>query len=114
MGKMRYFRIKSKIYHYLLAAVGIAVVAVLTMISVYLEMGLVMVANQAPSKMGYKEDNPKRRYDIPVYVEIKDISKILFYQKPEQHKGEAFYFEITDTDDNKFIMMVTSKGIKKL
>ena len=113
MEKMRYFWIKSKIYHYLLAAVGIAVVAMLMMISVYLEMGLVMVANQAPSKMVYKEDNPKRRYDIPVYVEIKDISKILFYQKPEQHKGEAFYFEITDTDDNKFIMMVTSKGIQK-
>lgn len=113
MKKTWYFQIKSKIYHYLIAALGIVVVAVLTMISVYLEMGLVMVANQAPSKMVYKEDNPQRRYDIPVYVEIKDISKILFYQKPEQHKGEAFYFEITDTEDNKFIMMVTSKGIQK-
>ena len=64
--------------------------------------------------MKYKSDNAERLYDIPTYMEIVSVSKILFYQKPERHKGEAFYFEVTDTDNNKFIMCAANdNGIEK-
>lgn len=104
MKKTRYFQIKSKIYHYYLAAVVLLVTAIMTAACVNAAIGIHITANQTPSKMVYKSDNAKREYDIPVYMEIARVSKYLFYQKPEKHRGQAFYLEVTDTDDNKFIM----------
>ena len=114
MGKMRYFRMKSKIYHYYLAAVVLLVTAIMTAACVIAVAGGNAAANQPPSKMVYKSDNAKRKHDIPVYMEIARVSKYLFYQKPEKHRGQAFYFEVTDTDNNKFIMCAANdKGIEK-
>ena len=122
MKKTRYFQIKSKIYHYYLAAVVLLVTAIMTaacidaVIGIYKAANLPLsaAANQPPSKMVYKSDNAKRKYDIPVYMEIARVSKYLFYQKPEKHRGQAFYFEVTDTDNNKFIMCAANdKGIEK-
>lgn len=104
MEKMQYFRIKSKIYYYLLVVLGIVIAIILLIIGSILTIGELKVENQEPVKMMYKGDNAERLYDIPVYMNIKSVSKVLFYQKPEQHKGRAFYLEVTDTDDNKFIM----------
>ena len=104
MEKMRYFRIKSKIYYYLPVVLGIVIARILLIIGSILTIGELKVENQEPVKMMYKGDNAERLYDIPVYMNIKSVSKVLFYQKPEQHKGRAFYLEVTDTDDNKFIM----------
>lgn len=59
-------------------------------------------------------DNGNRKFDEPVYVKIANVSKVLFYQKPERHRAEAFYFEVTDTDNNKFIMYAANdSGIEK-
>ena len=59
-------------------------------------------------------DNGDRKFDEPVYVKIANVSKVLFYQKPERHRAEAFYFEVTDTDNNKFIMYAANdSGIEK-
>ena len=59
-------------------------------------------------------DNGDRKFDEPVYVKIANVSKVLFYQKPERHRAEAFYFEVTDTDNNKFIMCAANdSGIEK-
>ena len=114
MKKTRYFQIKSKIYHYYLAAVVLLVTAIMTAACVIAVAGGNAAANQPPSKMVYKSDNAKRKYDIPVYMEIARVSKYLFYQKPEKHRGQAFYFEVTDTDNNKFIMCAANdKGIEK-
>ena len=104
MGKMRYFRIKSKIYYYLPVVLGIVIAIILLIIGSILTIGELKVENQEPVKMMYKGDNAERLYDIPGYMNIKSVSKVLFYQKPEQHKGRAFYLEVTDTDNNKFIM----------
>lgn len=104
MKKTRYFQIKSKIYHYYLAAVVLLVTAIMTSACIDAAIGIHITANQTPSKMVYKSDNAKREYDIPVYMEIARVSKYLFYQKPEKHRGQAFYFEVTDTDNNEFIM----------
>ena len=114
MKKTRYFQIKSKIYHYYLAAVVLLVTAIMTAACVNAAIGIHITANQPPSKMVYKSDNAKRKYDIPVYMEIARVSKYLFYQKPEKHRGQAFYFEVTDTDNNKFIMYAANdSGIEK-
>ncbi len=114
MKKPSYFQIKSKIYHYYLAAVVLLVTAIMTAACVIAVAGGNAAANQPPSKMVYKSDNAKRKYDIPVYMEIARVSKYLFYQKPEKHRGQAFYFEVTDTDNNKFIMCAANdKGIEK-
>ena len=114
MKKASYFQIKSKIYHYYLAAVVLLVTAIMTAACVIAVSGGNAAANQPPSKMVYKSDNAKRKYDIPVYMEIARVSKYLFYQKPEKHRGQAFYFEVTDTDNNKFIMCAANdSGIEK-
>ena len=114
MKKASYFQIKSKIYHYYLAAVVLLVTAIMTAACIDAAIGIHITANQTPSKMVYKSDNAKRKYDIPVYMEIARVSKYLFYQKPEKHRGQAFYFEVTDTDNNKFIMCAANdKGIEK-
>ena len=114
MEKMRYFRMKSKIYYYTITILGILIGVVLTIISGILMAGGMKVAIQEPSKMKYKSDNADRLYDNPTYMEIASVSKILFYQKPERYKGEAFYFEVTDTDNNKFIMRAAkNNGIEK-
>ena len=114
MKQASYFQIKSKIYHYYLAAVVLLVTAIMTAACIDAAIGIHITANQTPSKMVYKSDNAKREYDIPVYMEIARVSKYLFYQKPERHRGEAFYFEVTDTDNNKFIMCAANdKGIEK-
>ena len=114
MKKTRYFQIKSKIYHYYLAAVVLLVTAIMMAACIDATIGIHITANQPPSKMVYKSDNAKRKHDIPVYMEIARVSKYLFYQKPEKHRGQAFYFEVTDTDNNKFIMCAANdKGIEK-
>ena len=97
-----------------MAAVVLLVTAIMTAACVIAVAGGNAAANQPPSKMVYKSDNAKRKYDIPVYMEIARVSKYLFYQKPEKHRGQAFYFEVTDTDNNKFIMCAANdKGIEK-
>ena len=114
MKKASYFQIKSKIYHYYLAAVVLLVTAIMTAACINAIIGIHNAANQPLSKMVYKSDNAKRKDDIPVYMEIARVSKYLFYQKPEKHRGQAFYFEVTDTDNNKFIMCAANdKGIEK-
>ena len=104
MKKTRYFQIKSKIYHYYLAAVVLLVTAIMMAACIDAAIGIHITANQTPSKMGYKSDNAKREHDIPVYMEITRVSKYLFYQLPDRYHAEAFYFEVTDRDNNKFIM----------
>jgi len=47
-------------------------------------------------------------------MEIARVSKYLFYQPPDRYHAEAFYFEVTDRDNNKFIMRaVNDNGIEK-
>ena len=112
MKKTQYFRIKSKIYHYLIATLVLTFIMVGTILSIVIAREIVQSANQEAIKMVY--DNGDRRYDEPVYVKIAKISNVLFYQKPERHKGEIYYFEITDTDNNKFIMQAANiSGIEK-
>ena len=112
MGKMRYFGIKSKIYHYLLAAVVMIFIMLGTILSIVVAREIVQSANKETTKMVY--DNGNRKFDEPVYVKIANVSKVLFYQKPERHRAEAFYFEVTDTDNNKFIMYAANdSGIEK-
>ena len=114
MKKTSYFQIKSKIYHYYLAAVVLLVTAIMTAACIDATIGIHITANQPPSKMVYKSDNAKREYDIPVYMEIARVSKYLFYQPPDRYHAEAFYFEVTDRDNNKFIMRaVNDNGIEK-
>lgn len=114
MKKTRYFQIKSKIYHYYLAAVVLLVTAIMTAACVNAAIGIHITANQSPSKMVYKSDNAKRKYDIPVYMEIARVSKYLFYQSQDRYHAESFYFEVTDRDNNKFIMRAANnKGIEK-
>ena len=114
MKKTSYFQIKSKIYHYYLAAVVLLVTAIMTAACIDATIGIHITANQPPSKMVYKSDNAKREYDIPVYMEIARVSKYLFYQTPDRYHAEAFYFEVTDTDNNKFIMCAANdNGIEK-
>ena len=114
MKKTRYFQIKSKIYHYYLAAVVLLVTAIMMAACIDAAIGIHITANQTPSKMGYKSDNAKREHDIPVYMEITRVSKYLFYQLPDRYHAEAFYFEVTDRDNNKFIMRAAyDNGIEK-
>ena len=114
MKKTRYFQIKSKIYHYYLAAVVLLVTAIMTAACVNAAIGIHITANQSPSKMVYKSDNAKRKYDIPVYMEIARVSKYLFYQSQDRYHAESFYFEVTDRDNNKFIMRAAyDNGIEK-
>ena len=112
MGKMRYFRIKSKIYHYLIASLVMIFIMLGTIFSIVVAGEIVQSANKETTKMVY--DNGDRKFDEPVYVKIANVSKVLFYQKPERHRAEAFYFEVTDTDNNKFIMCAANdSGIEK-
>ena len=112
MGKMRYFRIKSKIYHYLLASLVMIFIILGTILSIVVAREIVQSANKETTKMVY--DNGNRKFDEPVYVKIANVSNVLFYQKPERHRAEAFYFEVTDTDNNKFIMYAANdSGIEK-
>ena len=122
MKKTSYFQIKSKIYHYYLAAVVLLVTAIMTVACIDEVIGVNKAANLPLSKMIYqsdaatvhRSDNTKERYDIPVYMEIARVSKYLFYQPPDRYHAEAFYFEVTDTDNNKFIMCaVNDNGIEK-
>ena len=112
MKKASYFQIKSKIYHYYLAAVVMIFIMLGTILSIVVAREIVQSANKGTTKMVY--DNGNRKFDEPVYVKIANVSKVLFYQKPERHRAEAFYFEVTDTDNNKFIMCAANdKGIEK-
>ena len=112
MKKTRYFQIKSKIYHYYLAAVVMIFIILGTILSIVVAREIVQSANKETTKMVY--DNGNRKFDEPVYVKIANVSKVLFYQKPERHRAEAFYFEVTDTDNNKFIMYAANdSGIEK-
>ena len=114
MKKTRYFQIKSKIYHYYLAAVVLLVTAIMTAACINATIGIHNAANQPLSKMVYKSDNAKRKDDIPVYMEIARVSKYLFYQPQDRYHAESFYFEVTDRDNNKFIMCAANdKGIEK-
>ena len=114
MKKTSYFQIKSKIYHYYLAAVVLLVTAIMTAACINATIGIHNAANQPLSKMVYKSDNAKRKDDIPVYMEIARVSKYLFYQPPDRYHAEAFYFEVTDRDNNKFIMRAAyDNGIEK-
>lgn len=114
MKKASYFQIKSKIYHYYLAAVVLLVTAIMTAACIDAVIGIHITANQTPSKMVYKSDNAKRKYDIPVYMEIARVSKYLFYQSQDRYHAESFYFEVTDRDNNKFIMCAANdNGIEK-
>ena len=114
MKKASYFQIKSKIYHYYLAAVVLLVTAIMTAACIDAVIGIHITANQTPSKMVYKSDNAKREYDIPVYMEIARVSKYLFYQSQDRYHAESFYFEVTDRDNNKFIMRAAyDNGIEK-
>ena len=114
MKKTRYFQIKSKIYHYYLAAVVLLVTAIMMAACIDATIGIHITANQPPSKMVYKSDNAKREYDIPVYMEIARVSKYLFYQSQDRYHAESFYFEVTDRDNNKFIMRAAyDNGIEK-
>ena len=112
MKKTRYFQIKSKIYHYYLAAVVMIFIILGTILSIVVAREIVQSANKETTKMVY--DNGNRKFDEPVYVKIANVSKVLFYQTPERHRAEAFYFEVTDTDNNKFIMYAANdSGIEK-
>ena len=112
MEKIRYFRIKSKMYHYLLASLVMIFIMLGTILSIVVAREIVQSANKETTKMVY--DNGNRKFDEPVYVKIANVSKVLFYQKPERHRAEAFYFEVTDTDNNKFIMYAANdSGIEK-
>ena len=112
MKKASYFQIKSKIYHYYLAAVVMIFIMLGTILSIVVAREIVQSANKGTTKMVY--DNGNRKFDEPVYVKIANVSKVLFYKKPERHRAEAFYFEVTDTDNNKFIMCAANdKGIEK-
>ena len=114
MKKTRYFQIKSKIYHYYLAAVVLLVTAIMTAACINATIGIHNAANQPLSKMVYKSDNAKRKDDIPVYMEIARVSKYLFYQPQDRYHAESFYFEVTDRDNNKFIMRAAyDNGIEK-
>jgi len=122
MKKASYFQIKSKIYHYYLAAVVLLVTAIMTAACINEVIGVNKAANLPLSKMiyqsdaaaVYRSDNTKGRYNIPVYMEIARVSKYLFYQPPDRYHAEAFYFEVTDRDNNKFIMRaVNDNGIEK-
>lgn len=114
MKKTSYFQIKSKIYHYYLAAVVLLVTAIMTAACIDAAIGINNAANQPPSKMVYKSDNGKRKDDIPVYMKIARVSKYLFYQSQDRYHAESFYFEVTDRDNNKFIMRAAyDNGIEK-
>ena len=114
MKKTSYFQIKSKIYHYYWAIVVLLVTAIMTAACIDAAIGIHITANQSPSKMVYKSDNAKREYDIPVYMEIARVSKYLFYQSQDRYHAESFYFEVTDRDNNKFIMRAAyDNGIEK-
>lgn len=114
MKKTWYFQIKSKIYHYYWAIVVLLVTAIMTAACIDAAIGIHITANQSPSKMVYKSDNAKREYDIPVYMEIARVSKYLFYQSQDRYHAESFYFEVTDRDNNKFIMRAAyDNGIEK-
>ena len=114
MKKTSYFQIKSKIYHYYLAAVVLLVTAIMTAACINATIGIHNAANQPLSKMVYKSDNDKRKDDIPVYMEIARVSKYLFYQPQDRYHAESFYFEVTDRDNNKFIMRAAyDNGIEK-
>ena len=109
MKKTSYFQIKSKIYHYYLAAVVLLVTAIMTAACVIAVAGGNAVANQPPSKMVYETDA-----GIPGYMEIARVSKYLFYQPQDRYHAESFYFEVTDRDNNKFIMRAAyDNGIEK-
>ena len=109
MKKTRYFQIKSKIYHYYLAAVVLLVTAIMTAACIDAAIWINNAAKQPPSKMVYQTDA-----GIPGYMEIARVSKYLFYQPPDKYHAESFYFEVTDTDNNKFIMCAANdKGIEK-
>ena len=122
MKKTWYFQIKSKIYHYYWAIVVLLVTAIMTAACINEVIGVNKAANLPLSKMiyqsdattVYRSDNTKGRYNIPVYMEIARVSKYLFYQPPDRYHAEAFYFEVTDRDNNKFIMRaVNDNGIEK-
>lgn len=122
MKKTSYFQIKSKIYHYYLAAVVLLVTAIMTAACIDAVIGIYKAANlplskmiyQSDAAMVYRSDNTKERHNIPVYMEIARVSKYLFYQSQDRYHAEAFYFEVTDTDNNKFIMCaVNDNGIEK-
>ena len=114
MKKTSYFQIKSKIYHYYLAIVVLLVTAIMTAACINATIGIHNAANQPLSKMVYKSDNAKRKDDIPVYMEIARVSKYLFYQPQDRYHAESFYFEVTDRDNNKFIMRAAyDNGIEK-
>ena len=122
MKKTSYFQIKSKIYHYYLAAVVLLVTAIMTAACINEVIGVNKAANLPLSKMIYqsdaatvhRSDNTKERYDIPVYMEIARVSKYLFYQPQDRYHAESFYFEVTDRDNNKFIMRAAyDNGIEK-
>lgn len=109
MKKTRYFQIKSKIYHYYLAAVVLLVTAIMTAACIDAAIWINNAAKQPPSKMVYQTDA-----GIPGYMEIARVSKYLFYQPPDKYHAESFYFEVMDTDNNKFIMRAANnKGIEK-
>ena len=109
MKKASYFQIKSKIYHYYLAAVVLLVTAIMTAACIDAAIWINNAAKQPPSKMVYQTDA-----GIPGYMEIARVSKYLFYQPPDKYHAESFYFEVTDTDNNKFIMRAANnKGIEK-
>jgi len=99
-------------YHYLLASLVMIFIMLGTILSIVVAREIVQSANKETTKMVY--DNGNRKFDEPVYVKIANVSKVLFYQKPERHRAEAFYFEVTDTDNNKFIMYAANdSGIEK-
>ena len=112
MKKTSYFQIKSKIYHYYLAAVVMIFIMLGTILSIVVAREIVQSANKETTKMVY--DNGDRKFDEPVYVKIANVSKVLFYQTPNKYNAEALYFEVTDTDNNKFIMYAANdSGIEK-
>lgn len=122
MKKASYFQIKSKIYHYYLAIVVLLVTAIMMAACIDAVIGINKAANLPLSKMiyqsdaaiVYRSDSTKERHNIPVYMEIARISKYLFYQPPDRYHAEAFYFEVTDRDNNKFIMCAANdNGIEK-
>ena len=112
MKKTSYFQIKSKIYHYLIASLVMIFIMLGTILSIVVAREIVQSANKETTKMVY--DNGDRKFDEPVYVKIANVSKVLFYQTPNKYNAEAFYFEVTDTDNNKFIMCAANdSGIEK-
>lgn len=109
MKKTAYFQIKSKIYHYYWAIVVLLVTAIMTAACIDAAIGIHITANQPPSKMVYETDA-----GIPGYMEIARVSKYLFYQPQDRYHAESFYFEVTDRDNNKFIMRAAyDNGIEK-